>query len=140
MEDCVSKEMVDYSSDSPERVFYMMGELAPVGINFAGMEQHLGQQLEVLVPSSPDIRVPRSTGGEQFLPIGTQNLSSTSPLPSVGFPVSNGLREPPTLQLSGSLNTNIFSRLPEITTFLVSSSVLAIGFSSFPSQGLVPIS
>ena len=47
-----------------------MGELAPVGINFAGMEQHLGQQVEVRVPSSPDNRVLWLTGGEQLLPDG----------------------------------------------------------------------
>ena len=140
MEDCVFEEMVDYSSDSLERVFSTMGELAPIGINFAGMEQQLGQQVEVRVPSSPDNKVIQLTGGEQLFPNGIQNMSSTSPLLSVGFPVSTRLWETPALQLPGSLNTDIFSQVLEITGFPVSSSILTIGFSSFPSQGLVPIS
>ena len=79
-------------------------------------------------------------GGKQLLPVGTLILTSPGPLPSVGFSISNGLQEPPTLQLSGSLNIDIFSWLSEITGFSVSSSVFAAGISSFPSYGSVPFS
>ena len=96
--------------------------------------------MEVRVPSSPDNKVIQLTGGEQLFPNGIQNMSSTSPLLSVGFPVSTRLWETPALQLPGSLNADIFSWLPEIMAFPISSGVLVAGFSSFPSQGSVPIS
>ena len=89
--------------------------------------------MQVRVPSSPNNRVLWLTGSEQLLPDGVQIPSSIGPLLSVGFSVSTGLRETPALQLLESLNTNIFSWLPEITAFPVSSSVLAAGSSSFPS-------
>jgi hypothetical protein len=38
MEDFGTKDMVDYSSDSLERVFSIMGELALVGNIFMGMK------------------------------------------------------------------------------------------------------
>ena len=62
MEDFGFGDMVDYSSDSLERVFSTMGELAPIGNVFLGMEME--QQLGTLVPSSADIRGLPLTDGE----------------------------------------------------------------------------
>lgn len=91
MEDCVSEEMVEYSFNSLERVFSTIGELAPVGNNCLGMEQHLGQQVEGLVPSHSDTRVLHPRGGDQLLPVGNQDPSFFGLLPSIGNTMVDGL-------------------------------------------------
>ena len=55
MEDLGLGYMVDYSLDSMERIFAIMGELALVGSTFLGME--LEQHLRSMVPSPVDRRV-----------------------------------------------------------------------------------
>lgn len=63
MEDLGFGDMVNYSLDSLERVFSTIGELAPIGNVFLGMEmeQQLGTSM---VPSSTDIRGLPVTDGE----------------------------------------------------------------------------
>ena len=62
MEDLVFGDMVDYSSDSLERVFSTMGGLTPIGSVLWGMEME--QQFGFMVPSSLDIRGTYMTDGD----------------------------------------------------------------------------
>ena len=77
MEDLGFGNLVDYSPDTMEGIFTTMGELAPVGSSFLGLE--LEQQLASMVPSQADNGfVPSTNGISSNLLLGDSFYPSTA--------------------------------------------------------------
>ena len=124
-------DMVDYSFDSLDKVFSTMGEMAPIGNVYLRMEQMMGG----LVPSTSDIKGHPLIGGIQLLPFSTLDPVVSELSPSEAATISISEHDPHLLPAPGLLGTKSFSWLPDISDFPVSTRVLPVGTSPFPSLG-----
>lgn len=120
MEDIGIEDMVEYFSDSLERVFSTMGEMAPVGNVYMGMEQQMGG---LVSPTSNNRGFP-SIGRVQSMPTGALDPVVLEPPPSevVVVPVSD--QETQILPSLGLLGTEFFSWFLDICNFSVSLGFL----------------
>lgn len=111
MEDLGFGDLLDYSQDTMERIFATMGELAPVGSPFLGMD--LEQHLDSMVPPPADKRFFSMTNGSALvLPITDHLHSSTvgEQIP-VGFELESSSARENRLGVQGLISSSFSGRL-----------------------------